>query len=155
MGNMDEKARPPSKPKRRRRRSPLTRPDGMKERGTIMDVLREFLEDLKRQGYAQGNLLGLFNVLIGRRIARSDGTLLANGITWRALAEWLKKIRWDKEAVRELGIDPARLPPRDRERYWYLAIVLARVDSAEATQAGDRLAEKLQAAGYVIGPAPK
>ncbi len=120
-----------------------------------MDGLREFLEDLKRHGYAQGNLLGLFHVLIGRRIARSDGALISNGITWRALAEWLKKVRWDKEAVGELGVDPARLPPRDRVRYWYLAIVQAGVDSQEATQAGDRLAEKLQAAGYVIGPAPR
>ena len=33
-----------------------------------MDVLREFLNDLKRQGYVQGNFLGLLNVLIGRQI---------------------------------------------------------------------------------------
>ena len=31
-----------------------------------MDVLREFLEDLKQQGLAQGHFLGLVNLLIGR-----------------------------------------------------------------------------------------
>lgn len=119
-----------------------------------MDGLREFLEDLKRHGYARGNLLGLFHVLIGRRIARLDGTVISQGLTWRAVADWLKKIRWDKDAVQELGLDNRALPPRDRVRYWYMAIVQARVDSAEAIRAGDRLAEKLRSAGYLIGPAP-
>jgi hypothetical protein len=119
-----------------------------------MDGLREFLEDLKRHGYAQGNLLGLFHVLIGRRIARVDGTVLSQGLTWRAAADWLKKIRWDKDTVQELGLDSRALPPRDRVRYWYLAIVQARVGSPEAIRAGDLLAEKLRSVGYVIGPAP-
>jgi hypothetical protein len=120
-----------------------------------MDGLREFLEDLKRHGYAQGNLLGLFHVLIGRRIVRPDRTLISNGITWRELAELLKKVRWDKEAVRELPVGVASLPPRDRVRYWYLAIVRAHVDSPEAMQAGERLADQLRAAGFIIGPAPR
>ena len=63
---------------------------------------------------------------------------------------WLKKVRWDKEAVRELGIEPAELPPRDRERYWYTAIARARVDSAEAIAAGDRLVQALAGTGYVV-----
>ena len=33
-----------------------------------MDLLREFLEDLKRHGQAQGYFLGLLHLLIGRRI---------------------------------------------------------------------------------------
>ena len=57
-------------------------------------------------------------------------------------------------ATREVGLDPRALPPRDRFRYWYVTIAHARVDSPEATQAGDRLGEKLQAHGYLIGPAP-
>src|SRR5262249_33604764 len=94
-----------------------------------MDGLREFLDDLKQQGSAQGNLLGVLNVLIGRRITTADGTVLSNGLTWRELAELLKRVRWDREAVRELGLDPDRLAPRDRERFWYQAIAQANVSS--------------------------
>ena len=119
-----------------------------------MDVLREFLGDLKRHGYARGNFLGMLNVLIGRRIQAADGTLVSSGLTWRALADLLKRVRWDPEAVRELGVDPATLPPRDRQRYWYVAIAHARVDAKQATEAGDRFAEVLRSAGYVVGPAP-
>ena len=120
-----------------------------------MDWLREFLDDLKQRGIAQGNLLGLLNVLIGRRIEKADGTVVSNGITWRELAGFLKKVRWDREAVRELGLDPDQLPPRDRERFWYSVIAQARVDSAAAGQAGDRMAETLRAAGYAVGPGPR
>ncbi len=117
-----------------------------------MDGLREFLGELKRQGYAQGNFLGLLNVLIGRQIKTTTGVVVVNGLTWRVLAEWLKRVRWNKEAVRELGIDPEALPPRDRQRYWYLAIAQAHVDSPQAIQAGNRLAAKLHEAGYTILP---
>ena len=120
-----------------------------------MDGLRDFLGDLKRQGYAQGNFLGFLNVLIGRRIQDPDGSLISNGLTWRVVAELLKKFRWDKEAVRELGLNPADLPPRDRQRYWYLAISRALVHSAKAAAAGDRFAAVLESAGYKIGPQPK
>jgi hypothetical protein len=111
--------------------------------------------DFKQQGHAQGNFLGLLHVLIGRRVEIADGTIIANGIAWRELAAHLKKIRWDKEAVRELGLEPAQLPPRDRQRYWYAAITLAQVDSEAAIQAGDRLAETMRALGYRVGPAPR
>lgn len=119
-----------------------------------MDGLHEFLEDLRRHGYAQGNLLGLLHVFIGRRIETAQGGLISQGVTWRALAALLKKIRWDKDAVRELGLNPKDLPPRDREKFWYLAIAQAGVDSERAAAAGDRLAEILRAHGYVVGPAP-
>jgi hypothetical protein len=120
-----------------------------------MDVLREFLNDLRRGGYAQGNFLGMLNVLIGRQIRKPDGTLICNGLPWRALADLLKKARWHREAVQELGLDPFTLPPRDRRRYWYQAIAQAGVDLPRATEAGDRFAEVLLAAGYVVAPAPR
>jgi hypothetical protein len=120
-----------------------------------MDGLREFLNDLQRHGNARGNFLGLLHVLIGRRIETADGTVISNGIPWRALAQALKQVRWDKEAVRELGLDPATLPPRDRQRYWYLAISHAHVDSEAATKAGEQMAETLHAAGYKVGPGPR
>ena len=53
-----------------------------------------------------------------------------------------------------LGLNPATLPPRDRERFWNTAIGHARVDSPEATAAGDALALLLAPAGYVVGPPP-
>jgi hypothetical protein len=120
-----------------------------------MDVLREFLNDLQRHGYARANFLGMLNVLIGRQIRAADGTLLSPGLTWRLLADWLKKVRWDPEAVRELGLDPEALPPRDRQRYWYQAIARAGVDSEQAAQAGNRFARVLHTAGYVVSPGPQ
>src|SRR5262249_10948540 len=119
-----------------------------------MDRLREFLNAVKQNSPAQGNFLGLLHVLIGRRVTLADGVEVSAGLTGRARAAVLKRVRWDREAVRELGLDPARLPPRDRERFWYTAIAQGGVDSPQAAEAGDRLAEALRAAGYVIGPGP-
>lgn len=119
-----------------------------------MDGFVEFLQVIKRTNLAQGNFLGLLNVVIGRRIQTTQGAAVSTGVPWRVLAQELKKVRWDKEAVRELGLDPKSLPPRDRERYWYLAISRAQVGSAKASAAGDRFAEVLTQAGYVVGPAP-
>jgi len=117
-----------------------------------MDRLREFLEVVKEQG--AGNFLGLLHLLIGRKLSLADGTEVSAGLTWRDVAALLKKVRWDREAVAELGLNPDDLPPRDRERYWYLAIARAKVDSPEAQAAGECLAAAVRGAGYVIGPAP-
>lgn len=125
------------------------------KQGSGMDELRAFLEEVKRQRYAQGNFLGLLNVLIGRTIARGPGQPISPGMNWRTLADLLRLVRWDPEAVRELGLDPAELPPRDRQRYWFMAISRAGVDSAAARQAGERLTKVLESAGYRIGPTPK
>ncbi len=119
-----------------------------------MDRVREFLEHCKQTGRASGNFLGLLNLLIGRRLTHPDGSPISTGLTWRELAGWLQRVRWPKDAVRELGLDPAALPPRDRYRYWYLAITHAEVGRREAVEAGDRLAELLRADGYTIGPPP-
>ena len=69
-----------------------------------MDALRELLRDLKQQGLGQGNFLGLLNVLIGRRVHRTDGTLVSAGCSWRTAAGYLKRVRWPRDAVRELEI---------------------------------------------------
>lgn len=116
-----------------------------------MEGLREFLSDVKRHGYARENFLGMLNVLIGQRIATADGAVISEGLTWRVLADLLKRVRWDKGMVRQLGLNPASLPPRDRIRYWYQAIALAQVDSEEAKRAGQAFAETLRMAGYRIG----
>jgi len=119
-----------------------------------MDRLSEFLETGKQLAQP-GDFLGLLHILIGRRITKTDGTVVSQGLTWRALSAVLKKVRWDKNAVRELGLDPARLPPRNRQRYWYAAITMAQVDSPSAAEAGNRLAARLQSAGYLIGTPPR
>jgi hypothetical protein len=120
-----------------------------------MDRLRDLLDALKKQAFAAGNFLGLLHVLIGRRILAPDDTQLSAGISWRELAGLLKQVRWDKEAVRELGLDPAALPPRDRFKYWYTAIGQADVGSERAARAGDEFAKRLAKLGYKVGPAPR
>lgn len=115
-----------------------------------MDALRKLLEEMKDNGLETGHTLGLFQLFIGRRLRKKDGTLVNRGLSWRELAALLKKVRWDKEGVRELGLDPDNLPPRDRQQYWYAAIGKAHIDSDEARQAGDTLAAKLKALGYTV-----
>jgi hypothetical protein len=117
-------------------------------------ALRELLLELKAHDFAQRNLLGLLHLFIGRRIRKSDGTTISEGLTWRDLAGWLKRIRWDKDAVRQLGMEPVSLPPRHRERYWYVAISRAKADSAEGIAAGEELAKQLRSLGYDVGPPP-
>ena len=119
-----------------------------------MDSLRELLEAVRERDLARGHFRGLLHLVVGRRITREDGTLVSSGMTWRDLSALLKRLRWDREAVRELGIDPAELAPRDRERFWYAAIARAGIDSPDAVADADRLAEALREQGYVIGPAP-
>ena len=119
-----------------------------------MDQLRDFLEAVRQQASARGQLRGLLHVLIGRSIAQADGTAVSTGLTWREAAALLKRLRWDTAVVRELGLNASELPMRDRGRFWYTVIGKAGVDTAEAIAAGDRLARTLTARGYVIGPAP-
>lgn len=119
-----------------------------------MEGLREFLEKVRQNHLVRGHFRALLHVIIGRRITRSDGTVISHGVTWRQLAELLRLMRWDKELVRELGLIPDDLPPRDRQRYWYAAIVAARVDAIEARALGDAYAKLVAPHGYAIGPAP-
>src|SRR5215210_3682951 len=119
-----------------------------------MDALSTLLEELKQGEQTQGNFLGFLNVLVGRRISGKGGVVISKGLSWRELSVWLKKVRWDPDQVKELGLDSDDLPPRDRQRYWYSAITRARLDSAEASKAGDQFAELLRGLGYDVGPAP-
>jgi hypothetical protein len=115
-----------------------------------MNRLALFLEVVRKDQEMGTNFLGLLNILIGRRITTADGTILSSGLSWRATATLLKTVRWDKNAVRQLGLDPENLPPRDRARYWYVAIAQAGVDSPTARQAGDQLGIELKRAGYLV-----
>lgn len=116
-----------------------------------MDRLREFLETVRSRGVATGRFRGLLHVMIGRRITLADGTVVSTGMTWREAAAALKKQRWDRDTVRELGLDPGELPPRDREKYWYVAINRAGLGTPEAASEADALADALRELGYEIG----
>jgi hypothetical protein len=117
-----------------------------------MDALSTFFDTVKKSGQTEGNILGFLHILIARTISK-DKTTVSRGLSWRELAGWLKKVRWDPEAVRELGLDPEDLPPRDRQRYWYSAIMHAKVDGPDAMKAGDRFAKTLRELGYEVSDA--
>lgn len=119
-----------------------------------MDSLRELLEAVRERDEFRGRFRGLLHILVGRRIVRADGTLVSSGTTWRDLAALLKKLRWDREAVRQLNVDPGELAPRDRERFWYSAIARAGIDSPEALADAEQLVQPLRDLGYVVGAAP-
>ncbi len=116
-----------------------------------MDRLREFLNSVRDTGTALGHFRGLLHLLIGQPIHLADGSPVSAGMTWRALAALLKKQRWDREAVRELGLDPSKLPPRDREKFWYTAICQAGVTSPQAQASAQVIAQKLPTLGYRVG----
>jgi hypothetical protein len=119
-----------------------------------MDALAQFLEVVRQNGRADGNFRGLLHILIGRAIVNPHGETISRGLTWRGTAALLKKVRWNKDAVAELGLIPADLPPRDREKYWYTAIAAADVDSEAARQSAENIANRMKPLGYTIGPAP-
>lgn len=119
-----------------------------------MDSLRELLEAVRERGVAQGHFRGLLHLLVGRHLTRADGSAVSSGMTWRDLSSLLKRLRWDRDAVRELGLNPADLPPRDRERFWYTAIARAGIDTAEAAADADSLIAPLRKLGFEVGPAP-
>lgn len=126
----------------------------VRERGRGMDSLRELLEAARTNGIVAGRFRGLLHIAIGRTITKPDGTKVSAGLTWRALSVLLKTLRYDPELGREVGADPDTLSPRDRERYWYSVIALARVDGAEARAEAEQLVGPLRAAGYIVAPAP-
>jgi len=58
-----------------------------------MDALTPFFEELKEKDLVKGHFLGFLYVLIARRIVKDDGTVVSSGLSWRDLANWLKKVR--------------------------------------------------------------
>ena len=119
--------------------------------GEGMDPLRDFLESVRRHHVAQGNLRGLLHILIGRRSRRKMGRPCRRA-TWRELAAVLKKVRWDRQAAAELGIDLATLPPRDRGDSGTLSSAVP--PSIHPKRAGGRRLIASKKLGYEIGPAP-
>ncbi len=119
-----------------------------------MQGTRQFLELVRDQGLAAGSLGGVFHIAIGRRITNPAGEVVSAGVTWRELATLLKELKYDRELVRELGADPDQLSPKDREKFWYYAVAMAKVDGADASAEADELAARLAPLGLVVGPHP-
>lgn len=119
-----------------------------------MEGTLRLLEMVRDKKLAVGALRGLFHIAIGRTVTAPDGRVVSGGVTWRILATLLKDAKFDKELVRELGVDPDLLAPKDREKMWYHAIGLAKVDTAEARTQADKLSVALKSLGYLVGPAP-
>lgn len=120
-----------------------------------MDGIRDLLDSARAAGLVAGHFRGFLHIAIGRTVTGADGSPVSTGLTWRELAALLKLLKFDRELVREYGADPEELSPRDREKFWYVAIARAGVDSAAAVAEADRLAGPLRALGYVVAPAPR
>ena len=119
-----------------------------------MEPLRKFLNAVRHHGTAHGHLLGLLHILIGRRVTRSDGTPISGGMTWRELAALLKQLRWDRDTVRELQLDPAGLPPRDREHSGTRPSPTPAWLPPRPKRRATVLSDLSRRLGYVVGPAP-
>lgn len=119
-----------------------------------MDQIQDVLELIRLKGLAKGRLRGVFHIAIGRTLARPDGDVISNGVTWRMLASILRDLRFDPEIVRELDVDPETLAPRDRFKFWYTAIGFAKVDSPAAFAEAEKLAAALKPLGVIVGPPP-
>lgn len=119
-----------------------------------MDGTRTLLELILARKLAEGRLRGVFHIAIGRRVTADDGSVLATGVTWRELAGLLKDLKFDKEWVRAFGVDPDVIAPRDKEKFWYHAVALAKVDSAVARAEAEELASLLRPLGLTVGPPP-
>lgn len=119
-----------------------------------MERLLELLIRVREKKLVSGHFRGLVHIAIGRIIKADDGSVISSGVTWRELSHLLKAAKFDKEIVRELGADPDQISPRDRERFWYSAIAVARPDSAEALAEAELLIEQLAPLGYTVGPPP-
>lgn len=120
-----------------------------------MDGTRELLDAARTAGLVAGHFRGFLHIAIGRTVTRPDGSAVSSGLTWRELAAVLKLLRFDRELVREFGADPEELSPRDREKFWYVAIARAGVDGVAAVAEADRLVGPLKALGFVVAPAPR
>ena len=115
-----------------------------------IESLEGFLLRLRPQTFPQECFLGFLHVLISGALVDDMGGRPFPGQSWRDLASVLKKVRWDPTMVRQMGIDPAVLPPRDRERFWYQAICMAKIDSLDAKRSAVKLKGWLDKFGYKV-----
>lgn len=120
-----------------------------------MDALDNFLLALKEGSITKGRILGLIRLLVAYKIYDKNGDPVTLGVTFRTLAEKLKKARWETSEIDALGINPKELPQRDRYRFWYVALVRSKVNDPVAIKEADELANKIMNIGYQAIPPKK
>jgi len=114
------------------------------------ETLESLLLKLRTQSFPHESFQGFLHVLVSGALLDSSGNRVFSGLSWRELALILKKVRWDPNMVRHLGLDPATLAPRDRERFWYQAICQSSLDSAQAKKSALRLKGWMDRYGYSV-----
>jgi len=115
-----------------------------------MEAIRSLLSHVRTTGIAPGHFPGLLHVLIGRTITQMNGEVVSRGVTWRECAALLKNARIDPDLVRSLGQDLADLPPRDREKYWYIALTRFPVGGEAARSSAVAMGPWLSKAGLLV-----
>ncbi len=119
-----------------------------------MEGIREFLTAVHNAGLARDYLRAIMHIAIGRKITRTDGTVLSGGVTWRTLAGLLRVLKYDPKWAERFVQDRTVFAIRDRDRFWYAAIAQARVDSPEAIREAEQILPALRNLGFVVGPPP-
>jgi beta-phosphoglucomutase-like phosphatase (HAD superfamily) len=116
-----------------------------------MDGVVQLLELARQQGWQRTHLRGLWHLAIGRALHDAQGRLLSPGSTWRELANILKQLKYDRDLVLTLGLDPESLLAKDRDKFWYYAIAATKLDTPEARQQADELKAQLAPLGIIVG----
>lgn len=115
-----------------------------------MDAIRSMLARVRSPGFPAEHFPGLLYLLIGKTLVTSDGKVASKGFTWRECASLLKTARIDPELARTLGINPDDLPPRDREKFWYVALTRFPVGSDKAQHSATALVPWLADSGLTV-----
>lgn len=118
-----------------------------------MDAIRSLLARVRSPGFPTEHFPGLLHVLIGQTLTDQDGSVVSKGITWRECANLLKTARIDPELARTLELDPEDLPPRDREKFWYVALTRFPVGCDKARKCAKALVPWLTKAGLKVSQA--
>lgn len=115
-----------------------------------MDAIRSLLARVRSPGFPTELFPGLLHLLIGKTLIDQDGKVASKGFTWRECASLLKTARIDPELARTLGLNPEDLPPRDREKFWYVALTRFPVGCEKAQKSATALVPWLAKAGLKV-----
>ncbi len=118
-----------------------------------MDAIRSMLARVRSPGFPTEHFPGLLHLLIGKTLVDTDGKVVSKGFTWRECASLLKTARIDPELARTLGLNPDDLPPRDREKFWYVALTRYPVGCEKAQQGAVSLVPWLAKSGLNVSDA--
>ncbi|MFM7113062.1 MAG: hypothetical protein ACKO26_18140 [Planctomycetota bacterium] len=115
-----------------------------------MDAIRTMLARVRSPGFPNDHFPGLLHLLIGKTLVDLDGNVVSRGYSWRECANMLKTARIDPELARTLDLNPDDLPPRDREKFWYVALTRFPVASEKAKTCAAALVPWMAKAGIKV-----